>query len=237
MLPLRVFRDRNRAGAYIGMLLVSFGPMGMFYLLNLYLQYVLGYGPLETGLAWLPFAFGIVLGAGVSAKLVVRSAPRVIVASGMVITALGLLALSRIGSDTSFWLHLMPAIFATAFGFALNFVPLTGAGVNSAAQKDAGIASALLNAGQQLGTALGVAVVSSIAVAVTQQQLPDAVSRLAAARARGDVGLVEQAKNALIDGYSAGMLVGAIVLALAAVVTATIINAKRPDPQSREPAA
>jgi hypothetical protein len=77
LLPLRLFQDRNRPGSYVAMLLVSFGPMGAFYLLTLFMQHILGYNPIQTSLAWLPFGVGIVLGAGVASKLVVRVAPRI----------------------------------------------------------------------------------------------------------------------------------------------------------------
>jgi MFS family permease len=142
--------------------------------------------------------------------------------------ALGLLALSMVGTDTSYWLHLMPAIFATGLGFSLNFVPLTSAAVESVEPKDAGIASALLNTAQQTGAALGMAVFSSIAVIATQRQLPDALDALTRGRTNGDDELITEAGNALVHGYSSGLLTGAIVIAVAAVLTVAIINAKRP---------
>ncbi|MBY0291264.1 MAG: MFS transporter [Mycobacteriaceae bacterium] len=229
LLPLHIFNNRNRSGAYLAMLLLAIGPLGTFYLLNLYLQYVLGYTPLQTGLAWLPFAVGIILGAGVSSNLVTRFAPRVIVGAGMMITALGVLSLSFIGTDPSYWTHLLPAIFATAFGFALNFVPLISVAVESVDPPNSGVASALLNTAQQIGAALGIAVVSSIAVAVTHNGLPNALGALIRGRDTGDAALVADANNALIHGYSTGLLVGAIILVVAAIVTAAVINAKRPE--------
>lgn len=217
------------------MLLLAVGPLGMFYLLNLYLQYVLEFSPLQTGLAWLPFAVGIVLGAGVSSKLVTRFAPRVIVGAGMLITAAGLVWLSFIGTDTSYWTHLLPAIFATAFGFALNFVPLISVAVESVEPQHSGVASALLNTAQQIGAALGIAVASSIAVIVTQHDMPDSLGALTRGRDTGDAALTADASNALIHGYSTGLLVGATILAVAAVITAVTINARRPEqPPSQE---
>ncbi|USI92969.1 MFS transporter [Rhodococcus pyridinivorans] len=235
MLPLRVFKDRNRSGAYFGMLLVSFGPLGMFYLLNLYMQYVLDFEPLQTGLAWLPFAVGIVLGAGISSKLVASLAPRWVIGAGMLIAAGGLFSLTSITTSTSYWAHLMPAIFATAFGFALNFVPLTSAAVSTAASQDTGIASALLNTAQQIGTALGMAVTSSIAVAVTAGELPDALATLTQGRQDGDGALVVRAAEALVDGYTVALTVGAVSLVVAAVITAVVINAKRPSRTTSDP--
>ena len=228
LLPLHIFKNRSRSGAYLGMVLFASGPLGMFYLLNLYMQYVLDYSPMRTGLSWLPFAIGIMAGAILSSKLIATLAPRVIIAIGATAMALGLLALSTVGTDTSYWLHLMPAIFATGFGFSLNFVPLTSAAVESVEQQDAGIASALLNTSQQTGAALGMAVFSSIAVAVTSSRLPDALGLLNQGREAGDDAMIAEASGALVDGYSSGLLIGAIVIAIAAVLTVTIINAKRP---------
>ncbi|KQP67981.1 MFS transporter [Microbacterium sp. Leaf288] len=228
MLPLRMFKSRNRSGAYFGMLMVSFGPLGMFYLLNLYMQYVLDFEPLQTGLAWLPFAVGIVAGAAISSKLAATLAPRWIIGAGMLLAAGGLFSLTFISTSTPYWAHLLPAIFATAFGFALNFVPLTSAAVSSAAPQDLGIASALLNTAQQIGTALGMAVTSSIAVAVTTRHLPDALAMLTQGRQDGDTPLVTEASQALVDGYTAALTVGAVSLVLAAIITATAINTPRP---------
>ncbi|MBU8577614.1 MFS transporter [Brevibacterium luteolum] len=228
MLPLHLFKNRNRSGAYLGMVLFASGPLGMFYLLNLYMQYVLDYSPMRTGLSWLPFAVGILVGAILSSKLIAALAPRVIIGIGATVMALGLLALSMVGTDTSYWLHLLPAIFATGLGFSLNFVPLTSAAVESVEQQNAGIASALLNTSQQTGAALGMAVFSSIAVAVTTSRLPDALGALADGRRTGDSALVAEASNALVDGYTSGLLAGAIIVAVAAVLTVVIINAKRP---------
>ncbi len=235
MLPLHIFKNRNRSGAYLGMMLFAAGPLGMFYLLNLYMQYVLDYSPMRTGLSWLPFAIGIMAGAILSSKLIATLAPRVIIGIGATLMALGLLALSMVGTDTSFWLHLMPAIFATGLGFSLNFVPLTSAAVESVEPKDAGIASALLNTAQQTGAALGMAVFSSIAVAVTTSRLPDALDALKQGRQTGDDALIAQASDALVSGYSSGLLIGAIVIAVAAVLTVTIINAKRPSVPAENP--
>lgn len=235
MLPLHIFKNRNRSGAYLGMVLFASGPLGMFYLLNLYMQYVLDYSPMRTGLSWLPFAIGIMAGAILSSKLIATLAPRVIIAIGATVMALGLLALSAVGTDTSYWLHLMPAIFATGLGFSLNFVPLTSAAVESVEPQNAGIASALLNTSQQTGAALGMAVFSSIAVAVTTSRLPDALGVLAEGRQSGDSALVAEASNALVDGYSSGLLAGAIIVAVAAVLTVVIINAKRPATSAESP--
>lgn len=227
MLPLRLFKDRNRSGSYLGMLLLAVGPMGTFYLLTLYMQHILGSDPIRTGLAWLPFAVGIVVGAAVSSKLVTRFAPRGIASTGMLISAAGVLWLSSIELDTGYAAHMLPAIFATAVGFALSFVPLTLTAVAGVRAQDSGIASALLNSAQQIGVALGLAALSTVSVTVTQSQVPDALNVLRQGRMIGDQNLVTTASDALVHGYGTGLLAGALVLAAAAVITTLVVNAQR----------
>lgn len=225
LLPLRLFRDRNRWGSYLGMLLLAVGPMGAFYLVTLYMQHILGYSPVRTGLAWLPFAVGIALSAGVGSKLVTRFAPRGLAATGMLIGGAAVLWLSTLGPETGYG-HLLPGIFATAFGFGLGFVPLTLTAVHGVQAQDSGIASALLNAAQQIGVALGLAVLSTVAVTTTQASLPGALSALYQGRATGNEDLVTRASDALVHGYSGGLFMGALVLAVAAIITALVINAR-----------
>ena len=102
LIPLRLFKDRTRTGSYLGMLLLSIGPMGAFYLLTLYMQHIVTYSPLVTGLAWLPFGAGIVLGAGVSSKLVLHLAPSGVAVPGMVLGSLVLLWLSSIDQEPEY---------------------------------------------------------------------------------------------------------------------------------------
>jgi len=224
LLPLRLFRDRNRSGSYLAMLMVSFGPMGTFYLLTLYMQHILGYSPVQTGLAWLPFGIGIVLGAGIASKLVVRFAPRVISTTGILIASAAIFWFSTIQSGTGY-LALLPGIFALAFGFALSFIPLTLTAVNNIKAQESGIASALLNSAQQIGVALGVAVLSTISVSITESRLPDALTALYTSRASRDAAANATASAALTSGYTTALFIAAILLAASALITALIINA------------
>jgi predicted MFS family arabinose efflux permease len=198
-----VFRNRNRTGAYLTMLLLAIGPMGTFYVITLHLQQVLGYSPLRTGLAWLPFAVGIVLGAGIAPKLLIRTPERAVAAAGGLTSAVAALWLSGIGVDTSYWAHLAPAMVLLAFGFGLGVMALTQAAVYDVDEDKAGIAAALLNSAQQIGVALGLAVLAGVAASVT------ATSSLA----RGGA--------ALVDGYSSALLVAGGVL-IASAVTAVV---------------
>lgn len=227
LLPVRLFDDRNRTGSYLAMTLLAFGPMGAFYLLTLYMQHIVGYSPLFTGLAWLPFGAGIVLGAAISSKLVLTKAPRAVAAPGMLLAASALCWLSWIDVEPSYLVGVLPAIFALAFGFAIGVVSLTLTAVNGVRDQDSGIASALLNASQQIGVALGLAVLSSISVTTTARRMPNALESLHQGRSAGDAGLVQAASGALVEGYSIGLLAGAAALVVAAVITIMLVTVRR----------
>ena len=178
MLPLGLFRDRNRSGSYATMLFIGAGLMGTFYLLALYLQQVLGFTPLWTGLASLPFSAGIILGAGISSKLVERLAPRLVAGPGLLLGALGMLWLSALAVDSSYAAHIMPALFLTSFGLGMAAVTMTLTAVHGVAEDRAGVASALVNMAQQIGAALGLAVFTTISISAANERLPGAATVL-----------------------------------------------------------
>jgi EmrB/QacA subfamily drug resistance transporter len=227
LLPLRLFKDRNRVGSYLAMLLLGFGPMGMIYLLTLYLQHILGYSPLRTALAFLPFGAGIILGAGISSKLVTRFAPRTVAVPGALIGGAALFWLSTIGQKLDYVWHFMPAAFLTAFGFVTAVIALALTAVKGVKAQEAGIASALFNASQQIGVAFGLALLSTISVTATARKLPDALNALYRAREAGDVVSAQAASDALVHGYGLGLWASAIALIGAAIFIAILVNAKR----------
>jgi EmrB/QacA subfamily drug resistance transporter len=199
LVPLSLFADRNRTGAYLTMLGLAIGPMGTFYIITLYLQQVRDFSPLATGLAWLPFAAGIILGAGIAPKLLLQVAPRWIAAFGGLIGAAGAFWFSRITLNTGYWAGLAPAMIVIALGFGLGVIALTQAAVYQAGADKAGIASALLNSAQQIGVALGLAVLAGVAATVT-------------------AGSGSMAPQALVDGYSRALVVGTGILLAAAIL-------------------
>ncbi|GAA3697391.1 MFS transporter [Zhihengliuella alba] len=217
LVPLSLLADRNRAGAYLTMLGLAIGPMGTFYVITLYLQQVREYSPLMTGLAWLPFALGIVLGAGVAPKLLLSAAPRRVAALGALLGAAGAFWFSRITVDTAYWTGMAPAMLVIAFGFGLGVIALTQAAVYDVDGDKAGIASALLNSAQQIGVALGLAVLAGVAAAVS-------------------AGAAGSAPGQLVEGYSTALLVGtAILLAAAALAAATVSDRVAPEAQAPQP--
>ena len=209
LLPLSLLRDRNRSGSYAAVLFIGAGLIGTFYLLTLFLQQVLQFNPLHTGLASLPFSAGIILSAAASAKLAERLAPRAVAVPGLLLAAGGMYGLSLLSVDASYFGHVMPALFITSFGLGLSFVPMTLTAVHGVAEQRVGIASALVNMAQQIGAALGLAVLTTISVT--------------AANDRSNVA----ANVALVHGYTTAFFAGAIILVIAAAVTGLAVTVPR----------
>lgn len=227
LMPLGLFRDRDRTGSYAAMLLLAFGPMGTLYLMTLYMQDILMYSPLQTGLAWLPFGVGIVSGSVLTTKLAARRSPRMLAVVGILVASASMFWFSLIGPVANYPAHLMPAMFCEAFGFVMGVLALTLTAARNVQAQDTGIASALLNASQQIGVAFGVAILSTVAVSVTNGRLVDALRQLHEGRAAGKASLVQSASEALIHGYSTALAAGALAIALAAVIAGVLLRAMR----------
>jgi predicted MFS family arabinose efflux permease len=227
MLPLGLFKDRNRSGSYATMLFVGAGLMGTFYLLALYLQQVLRFSPVWTGVASLPFSAGIILGASISSKLVERISPRLVAGPGLLVAALGMFWLSALTVDVSYAAHIMPALFITSFGLGMAAVTVTLTAVHGIAEDQAGVASALVNMAQQVGAALGLAVFTTISISASNRLLPGAVAALQEGLAGQNPGAVARAGEVLTHGYTTAFLAGAGMLLIAAAVVMVAINTKR----------
>ncbi|MGV0869804.1 MFS transporter [Corynebacterium kalidii] len=218
LIPLSLFADTHRTGAYLTMLCLAIGPMGSFYVITLYLQQVRELSPLHTGVSWLPFALGIMVGAAVAPRLLQKTAPRSVAGTAALISAGGALWFSFITTDTGYWTGMAPAMFLVAVGFGVGVITLTQAAVYQVDPDKSGIASALLNTSQQIGVALGLAVLAAVAATVT-------------------AGRPEPAGHqALIDGYSTALLTAAGILLLAAVLAATTLG-RTPKPDGASTAA
>lgn len=210
LLPLRVLADRTRGGAFLAMLLTIAGAFSTFVLLTFYLQGTLGYSALETGLAYLPYSIGTFVGAALASRLIPRFGPRPIMVAGMVLAAIGTLLFTRIGVDTGFASHLLPAEVVSAVGLGLALVSLTSTALLGIAPHDAGVGSALLNTTQQIGTSLGIALLNTIAATAT-------------------AGFAADRATAVVHGYTTAFTVGAVFLALSAVVALVMVRGRRTD--------
>ena len=176
MLPMRIIVDRNRGGAYLARLFVGVAIFGVFLFLTYYLQHTLGYTPLQAGIAFLPFTAGIILGSAVSVRALARLGPRVAMVTGLATSAAGMYLLTRIGVDTGYWTHVLPAELIISVGMGLTFGPLSSTALTGVHDRDAGVASALVNTAQQVGGSFGTALLNTIAttatVAYTTAHLP-----------------------------------------------------------------
>ena len=167
LVRLSIFRTRSLSAANVVMFLVASGLFAMFFFNSLYIQRVLGYGPLKAGVSFLPFTAGIMVSAGLASQYAPRVGVRIISAVGMVVAAGGLLLLARIPVDGSYLTDVLPAMLLTALGMGGVFVALTLIATTGLNDEDQGLASGLFNTSQQVGGALGLAILSTIAASVS----------------------------------------------------------------------
>ena len=221
LVRLGFFRNRTPTGANVVGLLMGASLFAMFFLLSLYMQQVLDYSALQAGVAYLAIALTTIFTAGLAAQLVTRVGVRPILTAGMAIATVGLLYFTQVSVHGHYWSDLLPGFLVTAFGLGFSFVPMSIAALEGVEEREAGLASGLLNTSQQIGGALGVAIITAAATAVTTSDLASGDSRPAA----------------LTDGFQRGFLVGAVFAFAGAAVTLLLIRAARRPVPEVEPAA
>jgi len=214
LIRLGILRSRSLAGADLVMLLVAAGMFGMFFFASLYVQGILGYSPLRAGLAFLPVTAGIVLGAGLSQQLIQRVGVRATAIGGMSLAAAGLVVLSRVPVDGGYVANLLPGLLTMAVGMGLTFVPITLIATTNVESSDAGLASGLLNSAQQVGGALGLAILATLAADRTS----GAISAL------GHVPLASDRLAAMVSGYQLAFVTAACLIAFAVVVLGMLVR-------------
>jgi hypothetical protein len=160
--PLRMFADRNRSGTYLVMLSLAAAMLGMFFFIVLFVQNVLSYSPIESGLAFLPVTVAIIVGAGLSQQLLPVLGPKPFMITGSTLTGIGLFWQTLISPDSSYVSGVLGPMLLFGFGMGLNFVTLTLTAVSGVAQHEAGAASGLLNASQQVGGSLGLSILVTV---------------------------------------------------------------------------
>ncbi len=227
MLPMRVVLDRNRGGSYLVFLLVGAGLFAMFLFLTYYFQLNLGYSPLKAGFAFLPFSGGIILTAGVVAQILPRVGPKPLMVGGLAMAVTGMLMLTQITQDTSYWTHVLPAELLMSIGLAGVFIPASSTALLGVEHHDAGVASALLNTGQQIGGSLGTALLNTLFAGAVTAYLTDNVTATADAK--------RLTPFALIHGYHVSFFWGAVLLFAGFLVALLVVNAKKQD-VPKEPA-
>ena len=223
LLPMRLVVDRNRGGAYLQSTLVGAGLIGSFFFLSLYFQQVLDYKPVEAGFASLPVTLGVLVSAGLASALVPKVGPKPLMVGGGVIAALGLFLLSFVDVGTSFWSLPFPAQLLLGLGMGFTFVPLSNLALLGAGAHDAGAASAVLQAVQQVGASVGTALLATLSVAAISNAFTQAA---ASGKNPQDpaVGL-----SAQVEGYTTAFTWGAGLLLLGALVVAVLVKATKED--------
>jgi EmrB/QacA subfamily drug resistance transporter len=212
--PLHLFADRERASAYVARLLLVAGSMGAFFFLSQYFQLVLGWSPVRTGMAFVPFPVTVFISSQLATRVFVpRFGGRRVMLVGMALSAIGLLMLTRLGVDTTY-VQLIGSMVVFAFGNGTAFVPLTDAGMTRVAAHEAGVASGLVNVTQQVGGAVGLAVL----VTVFATAGPGAASSPAAS---------EHARELFVLGADRGFAVAAALIAVAVVLVLAVARPRR----------
>ncbi len=213
LLPLRVVRDKNRAGAYSALGLSSVCLFGVFLFLTYYLQLVKGFTPLRTGVAFLPMIGCVLLGSiTANVRLLPIVGAKFLAGPGMLIGAAGMFYLSRLTPDSGYAAHILPSLLLIGLGLGLTFAPSVNMATADVARNDAGVASAMVNTMQQVGGSVGTALLSTIAATSTADYLsshrPGGTVRLAAA----------------VHGFDLAFLVAGCILVCASTLAFALLN-------------
>jgi predicted MFS family arabinose efflux permease len=214
LLPLRILKNRNRAGSFLTIVLAQLGLFGIFLFLTYLLQTVDHFSPVKTGLAFLPLmALNGLAATQLASRLMPRVRTRLLVAPGLLIGALGVAIFSRVTPGAAYATHVLPAELLLGLGFGIALVPCISTATNNADPRDVGITSAMTNTSQQIGASIGTALLNTIAATATVTYL---ASRVSSARV---------VTAATVHGYAVASGWAAGVLVLAAVVGGGLINA------------
>jgi len=220
LLPLRVIVDRNRGGSFLAMFVTGIGVFGVFLFLTYYLQEVLRYSPVMTGVAFLPMVGGLMIAATVcTTQLLPRIGPKILVFSGLALGAAGMAWLTGISVSSSYAANILGPILLVGFGMGAIFAPAASTAVSGVENRDAGVASAMVNTSQQIGGSIGTALLNSLATSALASYLvgKDKASPLVQA-------------NAAIHSYTVAFWWAAGIFAAGAVLCGLILRAGKPAP-------
>jgi EmrB/QacA subfamily drug resistance transporter len=211
LVPLRIFSNRGLAASDTTMLVVAAALFGMFFFLTLYLQQVLGYSALKTGVAYLPLTLTLIGASALASRLVDRFTPKPVLSFGLLVSTAGFVLLTRVDGHGDYASHVLPAMIVLGAGLGMSFVPITIAATNGVAGGDSGLASGLLNTTQQVGGSLGLAILSSVST-----------SRFTSALDSGSPLPV-----ALTHGFKGAFVVAAVLCSIGLVVALVFLPPRR----------
>jgi len=203
LVPFSIFRIRTITGANVVGILIGASLFSMFFFISLYMQQVLGYSAIKAGLSYLPLAVSIILSAGIASQLVTKVGFKPILATGMALIAAGLIWFSQISVDGTFLGDVLGPSLLAAVGLGFSFVPVTIAAVSGIEDREQGLASGLINTSQQVGGALGLAILAAVSSSVTGESIDPAV---------------------LVEGFQDAFLVGAGFAVLGLIATLVLIR-------------
>ena len=252
LMPFRIFKSKNRAAAFAVMMIVPAAMFAMFFFLSLFIQLVVGYSPLHTGVAFLPFSIAMIISATTASKLIAFVDPRYLSGVGTLLSAAALYGFSRItvpedpssilaslpasmggqgvalGTDVSYWTQVLPFVVLMAFGMGLNFVPLTLVAVHHLRAQDTGIGSGVLNTMQQVGGALGLATLSTVSLHFAQTRADEIAPSIAAAAPQLDRAALGQLASlgSFTEGATMAFLVGSLMMVAASAIVWLFLDVK-----------
>ncbi len=246
LVPIRVLRSRDRTGAYLISLCIGTALFGMFFFLTLFVQNVWGYSALKTGISYLPMVAMIMVASAAASQLVSRVGARPLMIAGSVLATGGMFWLSRVTEHSTYAGGLLGPMMLTAAGMGLLFVPISLVSLTKVGDNDAGVASSLLNVGQQVGGALGLAILGTVAWSAVANSLHSQAAAAAAAAKHATVHLstAQQAalqkaaaNHALAHGFSQGYIVSAGIMLLGLIIALAAIRVTREDLSGINPMA
>ncbi|HEY7259889.1 MAG TPA: MFS transporter [Trebonia sp.] len=243
LVPPRVVRSRDRSGAYLISLCIGTALFGMFFFLTLFVQEVWGYSPIKSGIAYLPMIALMILGSGVASQLVPRIGARPLIITGAALSAGGMLWMAQLNEHSTYAGGLLGPMLLAALGLGLIFVPMSLVSLVRVSNNDAGVASSLFNVGQQVGGAIGLAVLGTVAWSAVASNMRSAAAAAAHApaahlsKAQEIAAQTAVTNHALASGFSRGYLVSAGIMLVALIVAVVAIRVRREDLAGIDPMA
>ncbi|HET6213164.1 MAG TPA: MFS transporter [Micromonosporaceae bacterium] len=234
--PLHMFGNRNRSASYVIMLIFAAAMFGMFFFLTIFVQNVFGYSPLRTGFAFLPITAAIALTAQIASQVLPKTGPKLLLIIGAALSAVGLILLARITGASSYVTGLLIPMLLFGLGMGFIFVPVTIVALSGVDNQESGAASGMLNATQQVGGSLGLAVLVTVFGTASRNEAGVQVKSFLATASPEQVALFQKtgrlpepfASQVLAHGVSAAFRLAALLAIAALVVTVVGVTSKRP---------
>ena len=250
LLPMRIFANQTRAASFLAFMMAPAAMFAMFFFLSLYIQNIMGYSPIQAGVAFLPFTFGVVAGATMTQQLVRRVDPRYIAGVGTLLATVALFGFSRLsvddsaagvikavasgedlGADVSYWAHIFPWVVVMSIGMGLVFVTLTLTAVHHVGARDSGIGSGVLNTMQQVGGALGLAILSTVSTHFASQHAESIGPAIAQVGAQSGLEPAQIQQVVQLGSFPTGathaFVVGGFLMLAASLVVWVFVNVKK----------